>query len=135
MRRRLAAVAPAIAGAILVAGGGASLAASTNTPTVIVIDKMAFGPAPSDLRVGQTVVWENRDIFEHTATDRGGGFDVTLPPGAKARVTLARPGRIVVYCRYHPGMTMTLSVAKSPSGEYATSGIGDGPGPVDEPSR
>jgi plastocyanin len=78
----------------------------------IVIDDMAFGPVPETLRVGDVIVWENRDIFEHTATARDDSFDVDLPPDSEASVTLETAGTFDFYCRFHPGMTGTLVVAE-----------------------
>lgn len=77
---------------------------------VIVVDKMKFGSAPDGIRVGDTVVWANHDLFRHTATARDKSFDVDLKPNEEGRVTLTKPGRIDVYCRFHPGMTATLIV-------------------------
>jgi plastocyanin len=91
---------------------GAVLAGCSGGRTVTIeLRNMAFGPAPSDLRVGDTVHWLNSDIFEHTATARDGSFDVDLKPGGEGRTTLAKPGVIEVYCRFHPGMKLTLNVA------------------------
>lgn len=103
-----ASLAPAAAAVLI----GTAAAAAGPPPATVVIDKMAFGAAPAGLRVGQTIVWDNRDMFQHSATDKAGGFDLVLKPGAKGRTRLTRPGKVVVYCRYHPGMTLTLAVAK-----------------------
>lgn len=82
-------------------------------PTVhtIVIDKMKFGAAPKNLRAGDVIVWVNKDIFRHTATARDKSFDVDLAPGASGRTVLRKAGSIGVLCRFHPGMTVQLSVA------------------------
>jgi plastocyanin len=77
---------------------------------VIVIDKMKFGAVPEGIRVGDTIVWANHDLFRHTATARDASFDLDLKPKEEGRITLARPGRIDVFCRFHPGMTATLVV-------------------------
>jgi plastocyanin len=79
---------------------------------VVKIKDMAFGPAPAHLVVGDTIEWKNEDIFRHTATDRKGSFDLDLPPGAHAQVTLKTPGVLDVYCRFHPTMKIRLTVAK-----------------------
>jgi plastocyanin len=93
---------------------GVLLVACSRTPTpqtaAIVIDKMAYGPAPAHLNEGDQLQWSNHDILHHTATARDGSFDVDLAPGATKSVTLAHAGAIDVYCRYHPGMTMRLMV-------------------------
>lgn len=78
----------------------------------VTIAGMAYGPAPANLRVGDAIEWVNADIFQHSATARDGGFDVDLPPKAHARTVLTRPGQVDFYCRYHPGMTGRLAVAR-----------------------
>ena len=77
---------------------------------VVVIDKMKFGPTPNDVKVGDTIIWDNRDMFRHTATTRGPGFDLDLPAGAKGKTIVRKAGQFKFYCRYHPGMTGMLSV-------------------------
>ncbi len=78
----------------------------------IAIENMAFGKAPTSLQVGDTIVWQNNDIFKHSATARSGAFDVDLAPGKKNEVTLKQAGQVDVFCRYHPTMTLKLMVAK-----------------------
>jgi plastocyanin len=78
---------------------------------VITMEKMTYGPLPRDVRVGDTIEWYNQDIFIHTATARNGSFDVEIKPKQRVRMTLAKPGEIAFYCRYHPGMTGSLLVA------------------------
>ncbi len=81
--------------------------------TVVEIKNMAYGPAPAHLSVGDTIEWKNSDMFRHTATARTGAFDFDLPPGAHAEVTLKKAGILNIYCRYHPTMTMRLTIAKA----------------------
>lgn len=97
----------ASAGALLLT---ASPAAAAPREHVIVVDKMKFGPVGGNLHKGDAIVWVNRDIFRHTATAAGRGFDVDLPPGAKVRMVLKRSGSIPFLCRYHPGMRGVLEV-------------------------
>lgn len=77
---------------------------------MVVIDKMKFGPMPAGVRAGDRITWINKDLFRHTATSKNGSFDVDLMPGARATVTLRKPGAISVVCRYHPGMKAVLKV-------------------------
>jgi plastocyanin len=79
---------------------------------VVVIDKLKFGPLPADLHVGDAIRWVNKDLFRHTATARNGSFNVDLQPGATGTMKLTRAGTIPFFCRYHPGMTGQLTVAK-----------------------
>lgn len=77
----------------------------------VVMAKMKFGPSPSGLKVGDTIEWVNDDIFRHTATAADGSFDVDLQAGAKGKSEIRQAGTILVRCRFHPGMTMRLTVA------------------------
>ena len=104
--------APARLAVALAALGVCTAATPAPAPVrTVVLAKMAFGPAPP-LHVGDVVEWRNDDMFQHTATARDGSFDLVLRPGARARVQLRKAGSVAVYCRYHPGMTLTLNVAK-----------------------
>ena len=79
---------------------------------VVVIDKMSFGVLPAGVRAGDQITWINKDMFRHTATARDGSFNVDLQPGARASVTIRKPGAISVICRYHPGMKAVLKVTQ-----------------------
>jgi plastocyanin len=78
---------------------------------VIVLANMRFGALPAGLKVGDTIVWENRDIVPHTASARDRSFDVTLQPHQAKRITLRHAGAIAFYCRFHPAMRGELRVA------------------------
>jgi plastocyanin len=88
------------------------LSAAAPRTAVVVVDKMHFGAIPSALRVGDMIVWDNRDIFRHSATAKNGSFDVDLPAKSKARMVLKTAGTFAFTCKYHPGMRGTLIVAK-----------------------
>ena len=78
---------------------------------VIEIKNMTFGPTPQHLRVGDTILWRNNDMFRHTATAKP-GFDLDLAPGAQGEVPLKNAGTLNVICRYHPNMAVRLAVEK-----------------------
>ena len=78
---------------------------------VVVMDNMNFGRLPSDAKVGDVILWDNRDTVQHTATARDGSFDVRLQPGKKGRTVLRKAGNLAIYCIYHPMMRATLRVA------------------------
>lgn len=86
-----------------------SQAAHTYT---VVIDKMKFGAVPTRLRVGDTILWVNRDLFRHTATSADHSFDVDLAAGKSAKITMRKAGSVAFSCKYHPGMKGRLVVAK-----------------------
>ena len=78
---------------------------------VVAMSNMKFGPPPPHLKVGDTIVWRNGDMFRHTATAKG-TFDVDLTPGKSGAVTLKAPGTLDVTCRFHPTMKLRLAVAR-----------------------
>lgn len=99
-----------IVAALLAATPVGALAAPT-THTV-VIDKMKFGPVPAKVHVGDTILWVNKDMFQHTATARDGSFNIDLPAGKSGKTIVKHAGTIAFYCKYHPGMTGKLIVVK-----------------------
>jgi plastocyanin len=96
--------------AVAVAALAAPRATALDRNHVIVMDNLRFGPVPADLRVGDTIIWRNQDMFRHSATARDGSFDVDLPAGKTGSTRLTKPGTVIFYCRYHPGMTGRLNV-------------------------
>lgn len=76
----------------------------------IVIAKMKFGAISAALRVGDVIIWQNDDIFRHTATARDKSFDVDLAPKSETRMTVGKAGAVAFYCRFHPAMTGNLDV-------------------------
>jgi len=107
-----------LAGAALVAvavSAPVAKPASKATPAAtytVTLKDMKFGPLPATLRAGDTIEWVNSDIFLHSASARDKAFDVELKPGAHLWTTFHRAGAYPFACRYHPGMTGTLVVAK-----------------------
>lgn len=102
--------------ATLITASGAALllmpppAAAAAHSYTVVIDKMKFGPLPTGLRKGDTIIWINRDFLRHTATAADHSFDVDLPAGAKGSTVLSHTGTIPFSCRFHPGMRGVLQV-------------------------
>ncbi len=76
----------------------------------IAIGNLAFSPVEVTAKVGDTVTWVNGDFVDHTATDKGGAFDVAIAAGKSAELTLTSPGTFAYYCKAHPNMTATLRV-------------------------
>jgi plastocyanin len=79
---------------------------------VIVMEKMNFQSVPASVRRGDTILWENRDMFRHTATAKNGAFDVELAPGAKGKTVIQKTGAVAFGCKYHPGMRGVLKVSQ-----------------------
>jgi plastocyanin len=101
MRLRRFAPYAAGVGALLLVSAPAAAAPRTYK---IVIDKMKFGPVPSSLHKGDTIIWANLDFLRHSATATDHSFDVDLMPGKAAKIVLNKTGTIPFVCRYHPGM-------------------------------
>jgi plastocyanin len=77
----------------------------------VVIANMSFGKLPGAVKVGDTIVWVNRDTVPHSVTARDKSFDVRVSQGQSVSMEVKKPGNIVFYCIYHPAMRGTLAVA------------------------
>ena len=89
---------------------GASVSAQVAT-IQISMENLVISPAEVSAKVGDTIEWINKDIFAHTATARNGDWDVTMPPKKTVSSVLKKAGTIDYYCRFHPNMKATLTVA------------------------
>jgi plastocyanin len=76
----------------------------------IMMENLEISPADASAKVGDTIEWVNKDVFAHTATARGGDFDVTLPPKRSTTFVVKKAGAVDYYCRFHPNMKATLKV-------------------------
>ena len=94
--------------AALMAGTSVSAQAAT---LQITMDNLVFSPAEATAKVGDTIEWINKDIFAHTATARNGDWDIAMPPKKTVTSVLKKAGTIEYYCRFHPNMKATLTVA------------------------
>src|ERR1700722_2285848 len=89
---------------------GASISAHAAT-IQISMENLEISPAEASAKVGDTIEWINKDIFAHTATARNGDWDVTIPPKKTVMSVLKKAGAIEYYCRFHPNMKATLTIA------------------------
>jgi plastocyanin len=112
MKRRISGLL-ALAASVACLASAPSDAQNAPREFVVVMDNMNFGRLPAGAKVGDVIVWDNRDTVQHTATARDGSFDVRLQPGKKGRTVLSKAGSIAIYCIYHPMMRATLRVAAS----------------------
>jgi plastocyanin len=78
----------------------------------VVMEAMVFRPAALTISPGDTIVWVNKDIVEHTATSAtAGGFDSKMVrPGDSWKHTIRTKGALPYVCTYHPTMRGTLQV-------------------------
>ena len=77
----------------------------------ITMENLVIAPAELSAKVGDTVELVNKDIFAHTATAKNGDFDVTMPPKKTVTMVLKKAGSVDYYCRFHPNMKATLTIA------------------------
>ena len=88
------------------------MSVSAHAETIqISMENLVISPAEATAKVGDTIEWINKDIFVHTATARNGDWDVTMPPKKTVTLVLKKAGTIDYYCRFHPNMKATLTVA------------------------
>jgi len=77
----------------------------------VVIDAMRFAPQAIEARVGDEVVWNNRDFFPHTiVADHGEFTSEPIPPGGAWRLHAEHPGVFPYTCGLHPTMHGVLTV-------------------------
>jgi plastocyanin len=95
----------------ILAATPAAFAQSGSHEHTAVINNMDYGPAPANLKVGDTIVWVNRDTVLHSVTARDHSFDLRMNPGQSARMVLDKAGKIPFICSFHPTMRGTLTVA------------------------
>jgi plastocyanin len=77
----------------------------------ITMENLVISPTEASAKVGDTIEWINKDILAHTATAQNGDWDVTLPPKKTGMLVLKKAGTVDYYCRFHPNMKATLTVA------------------------
>jgi plastocyanin len=97
-----------IATALAMSSGSVSARAET---IQISMENLVISPAVAAAKVGDTIEWINKDIFAHTATARSGDWDVAIAPKRTATTVLKKAGTVEYYCRFHPNMKATLTIA------------------------
>lgn len=90
----------------------AAAAACSPGPTVhtVTIDATSYQPAELRARVGDTVIWVNKDLFPHTATAKGLFDSGSIPTDGSWRYTVTTPGVTDYDCTFHPTMKGKLLV-------------------------
>jgi plastocyanin/uncharacterized membrane protein len=105
-------------------GVRAAHASSSGARHVVVLKQVRFDPQQIAVNAGDTVDWENQDIFSHTVTANDGSFDSGLiEPGHSWQMTFKNPGTIAYHCRPHPNMAATL-VVQGANGQRANDATG-----------
>lgn len=77
----------------------------------VAIDNGSFSPASVRIKVGDSVVWTNRDDHDHSVQSGDGSFHSgNIRPGKSFSLTFAKPGTYNYGCQYHPRERGTLVV-------------------------
>jgi plastocyanin len=88
------------------------MSVSAHAATIqITMENLVIAPAEVSAKVGDTIELINKDILAHTATARNGDFDVAMPPKKTVTYVLKKAGTVEYYCRFHPNMKATLTIA------------------------
>jgi plastocyanin len=88
------------------------ISASAHAATIqISMENLVISPAEASAKVGDTIEWINKDVLAHTATARNGDWDATIPPRKTVTTILRKAGTVEYYCRFHPNMKATLTIA------------------------
>jgi plastocyanin len=99
--------------AVLLCSMGPDAAAETRKPVthVVLMEAVALQPAVLTIRVGDSVVWQNKDPFPHTATSAVKAFDSgNVAAGASWTYTPRTRGEFPYVCTLHPTMKGILRV-------------------------
>jgi plastocyanin len=95
----------------MLAAGSAS--AQKPAPIRVEIADFAYVKPAIAAKVGDTIEWVNKDIVDHTATEKQKLWDVSMATGRTALVVMKKAGTFDYYCRYHPNMVARVTVAGS----------------------
>lgn len=92
--------------------GGIVCAVPARAETIkVVMKNLEISPAQITAKVGDTIVWDNQDVFAHTATATDKSFDVMLPPKKSGSLKVTKAGTFDYFCKFHPNMKAKLIVA------------------------
>ena len=91
----------------------AAPAAAAPKQAEVSVQFSAYGPSQLDVLPGTSVVWSNVSQRTHTVTADDETFDSGhLDPGARFRVTFARPGTYTYHCTIHSSIRGEIDVRR-----------------------
>ena len=95
----------------LAACGGSSKSSSSGSGSAQITIDSSFQFATTPVKAGETVTVKNNSSTQHTVTQDGGGFNVTIDGGKTATFTApSKPGSYAFHCNIHPFMKAKLTV-------------------------
>lgn len=97
--------------AALLGTAHSSYAQATPKPHVVTIEAMQFTPATIEVKVGEIVIWKNKDPFPHTVTAENRNFDSgSIAANRSWKFKTNKRGTFPYVCTLHPNMKATLIV-------------------------
>lgn len=79
----------------------------------VVIDGMQFSPQVVEVKPGDTIVWENRDMFAHNVTAAAAKVSSgELAPGTSWRYKVRMGTSFDYLCTLHPVMKGRVKIAE-----------------------
>jgi plastocyanin len=87
----------------------ATTTAGSSAPAALTIQNTSFGAASVTAATEFTI--QNKDSARHTVTDDAGSFDVSVPAGGTASLTIPKAGTYKIHCKIHASMHGTITVA------------------------
>lgn len=83
---------------------------TSQAPDTVVIQQMQFVPEKLDVKVGDTVVWINKDLVDHdvTADNNNAFYSDTLKVGKEWKMVIKDSGSY--HCSIHPSMKGSLLI-------------------------
>jgi plastocyanin len=96
---------------LFVASGPGAAASRKPVTHRLTIEGTAFTPELLTVKVGDTIVWTNKDPFPHTVTSEAGGFDSQpIAPEQSWQYKAVKKGEFPYTCTFHPTMKARLKV-------------------------
>jgi plastocyanin len=87
---------------------------SGGEPVAVSMKDIKFVPAEITAKIGQKIVWTNREAPAHNVTATSGAdFESeTLSQGERFEYTPSKAGKIDYVCTIHPGQTGAITVTQ-----------------------
>lgn len=97
---------------LMTAGAVSHAGEAAGAKHTVVIENMQFQPKVLEVKAGDLIVWNNRDLVPHTVTaSSGGAFDSgKIEPNGSWSYRVRKKGSISYVCTYHPTMAAQIVV-------------------------
>jgi len=98
-------------GIILLLASVSSYATAESTVHTVVIEGMKFSPSTLEIKLGDSVVWQNKDFFPHDVTEENNSFQSkAIPSKGSWKFVAEKRGQFSYICSLHPMMKAVLVV-------------------------